>query len=59
MGTGKPGSLRFRSWLRRRYFEATGGVSSPAAGRSALDALEAVAVSWQFSGAKHEKILDR
>jgi hypothetical protein len=36
-------SLRFRSWLRRRYYEATGGAPSPAALRSALDALEAQA----------------
>ena len=34
-------SLRFRSWLRRRYYEATGGAPSPAALRSALDTLEA------------------
>ena len=33
--------LRFRSWLRRRYYEATGGAPSPAALRSALDTLEA------------------
>jgi hypothetical protein len=36
-------SIRFRSWLRRRYYEATGGAPSPAALRSALDALEAQA----------------
>jgi hypothetical protein len=35
-------SLRFRSWLRRRYYEA-GGAPSPAALRSALDGLEAQA----------------
>jgi hypothetical protein len=36
-------SLRFRSWLRRRYYEASGGAPSPAALRSALDGLEAQA----------------
>jgi hypothetical protein len=36
-------SIRFRSWLRRRYYDATGGAPSPAALRSALDALEAQA----------------
>jgi hypothetical protein len=40
-------SLRFRSWLRRRYYDVTGGAPSPAALRSALDALEAQA---QFDG---------
>src|SRR5215831_6811008 len=45
MDTVKPGrsSLRFRSWLRRRYYEATGGAPSPAQLRSALDTLEAEA----------------
>jgi hypothetical protein len=36
-------SIRFRSWLRRRYYEATGGAPSPAQLRSALDTLEAQA----------------
>ena len=36
-------SLRFRAWLRRRCYEATGGAPSPAAFRSALDTLEAQA----------------
>jgi hypothetical protein len=43
-------SIRFRSWLRRRYYEATGGAPSPAALRSALDALEARA---QFDAPRH------
>jgi hypothetical protein len=34
-------SLRFRSWLRREYYEATGTAPSSAATRSALDLLEA------------------
>ena len=34
-------SKRFRSWLRRRYYEATGDAPSAAAIRSALDLLEA------------------
>ena len=34
-------SGRFRSWLRRRYYEATGDAPSAAAIRSALDLLEA------------------
>ena len=32
---------RFRSWLRRQYYEATGAAPSPEAIRSALDLLEA------------------
>ena len=36
-------SIRFRSWLRRRHYEATGGAPSPAQLRSALDTLEAEA----------------
>src|SRR5262252_9182040 len=40
-------SKRFRAWLRRRYYEATGGVASAAEVRSALDLLEARA---QFDG---------
>ena len=38
---------RFRSWLKRCYYEVTGGVPSAAAIRSALDLLEARA---QFDG---------
>ena len=38
---------RFRSWLRRRHYEATGEVPSGAAIRSALDLFEARA---QFDG---------
>jgi hypothetical protein len=34
-------SKRFRGWLRRRYYEATGGAASAAEIRSALDLLEA------------------
>jgi hypothetical protein len=34
-------SLRFRSWLRRQYYEATGAAPSGAAIGSALDLLEA------------------
>src|SRR5260370_11705410 len=40
-------SKRFRGWLRRRYYEATGGAASAAEIRSALDLLEARA---QFDG---------
>jgi hypothetical protein len=40
-------SKRFRSWLRRCHYEATGEAASPAAVRSALDLLEARA---QFDG---------
>jgi hypothetical protein len=40
-------SKRFRSWLRRGYYEATGEAASAAAVRSALDLLEARA---QFDG---------
>jgi len=38
---------RFRGWLRRRYYQATGDAASAAAIRSALDLLEARA---QFDG---------
>src|SRR5215468_7537455 len=40
-------SKRFRGWLRRRYYQATGGAASAAEIRSALDLLEAQA---QFDG---------
>src|SRR5437660_1842156 len=40
-------SKRFRAWLRRRHYEATGGAASAAEIRSALDLLEARA---QFDG---------
>jgi hypothetical protein len=40
-------SKRFRGWLRRRYYQATGGAASAAQIRSALDLLEARA---QFDG---------
>jgi hypothetical protein len=40
-------SKRFRTWLRRCYYESTGETASPAAIRSALDLLEARA---QFDG---------
>src|SRR6266568_5488496 len=40
-------SKRFRGWLRRRYYQATGDAASAAAIRSALDLLEARA---QFDG---------
>src|SRR5262249_37648738 len=40
-------SKRFRGWLRRRYYRATGGAASAAEIRSALDLLEARA---QFDG---------
>ena len=40
-------SKRLRGWLRRRYYQATGGAASPAEIRSALDLLEAQA---QFDG---------
>jgi hypothetical protein len=36
-------SLRFRSWLRRLYYQAAGGAPSPAQLKSALDTLEAQA----------------
>jgi hypothetical protein len=41
-GPWKPGRFAapVRSWLRRRYYQATGGAPSPAALRSALDALQ-------------------
>src|SRR5260370_22948137 len=42
-------SKRFRGWLRRRYYEATGGAASAAEIRSARDLLEARA---QFDGPK-------
>src|SRR6201981_1746753 len=38
---------RFRAWLRRRYYQSTGGAASAAEIRSALDLLEARA---QFDG---------
>ena len=34
-------SKRFRAWLRRSYYQATGAAASPAAIGSALDLLEA------------------
>ena len=34
-------SKRLRAWLRRRYYEATGGAASAAEIRSTLDLLEA------------------
>src|SRR5947209_437274 len=40
-------SKRFRGWLRRLYYQVTGGAASPAEIRSALDLLEARA---QFDG---------
>jgi hypothetical protein len=40
-------SKRFRGWLRRRYYQATGGAASAAEIRSALDLFEARA---QFDG---------
>src|SRR5246500_1183580 len=40
-------SKRFRAWLRRRYYQATGGAACAAEIRSALDLLEARA---QFDG---------
>src|SRR5437763_1487406 len=40
-------SKRFRGWLRRRYYQATGGAARAAEIRSALDLLEARA---QFDG---------
>src|SRR5438874_10434275 len=40
-------SKRFRSWLRRRYYQATGDAASAAEVRSAVDLLEARA---QFDG---------
>src|SRR6266478_2797419 len=40
-------SKRFRGWLRRRYYQATGGAAGAAEIRSALDLLEARA---QFDG---------
>jgi hypothetical protein len=40
-------SKRFRGWLRRRYYQATGGAASAAEIRSTLDLLEARA---QFDG---------
>jgi hypothetical protein len=42
-------SKRFRGWLRRRYYQATGGAASAAEIRSALDLLEARA---QFDGSE-------
>ena len=43
-------SKRFRGWLRRRYYQVTGGAASAAEIRSALDLLEARA---QFDGPEH------
>jgi hypothetical protein len=43
-------SKRFRAWLRRRYYEATGEAASAAEIRSALDLLEAKA---QFDAPEH------
>ncbi len=43
-------SSRFRTWLRRRYYAATGSAASAAAMCSALDHIEAQA---QFDGAEH------
>jgi hypothetical protein len=43
-------SKRFRGWLRRRYYQETGGAASAAEIRSALDLLEARA---QFDGPEH------
>jgi hypothetical protein len=43
-------SKRFRAWLRRRYYEATGEATSAAEINSALDLLEARA---QFDGPEH------
>src|SRR4029453_14819351 len=40
-------SKRFRGWLRRRYYQATGGAANAAEIRSTLDLLEARA---QFDG---------
>src|SRR5260370_368907 len=40
-------SKRFRAWLRRRYYQATGDAASAAEIRSALELLEARA---QFDG---------
>lgn len=40
-------SKRFRTWMQRCYYQATGGAASAAAIRSALDLLEARA---QFDG---------
>src|SRR5262245_64157838 len=40
-------SRRFRGWLRRRYYQATGGAASAAEVRSTVDVLEARA---QFDG---------
>src|SRR5258707_4667705 len=51
-------SKRFRGWLRRRYYQATGDAASAAEIRSALDLLEARA---QFDGpelAVHVRIAD-
>jgi hypothetical protein len=42
-------SKRFRGWLRRRYYQATGGAASAAEIRLALDLLETRA---QFDGAE-------
>ena len=43
-------STRFRTWLRRRYYAATGSAASAAAVTSALDHIEAQA---QFDGPEH------
>src|SRR5436190_5870438 len=51
-------SKRFRGWVRRRYYQATGGAASAAEIRSALDLLEARA---QFDGperAVHSRIAE-
>ena len=44
-------SKRFRTWLRRRHYEATRTAASTAAINSALDLLEAQA---QFEGSERE-----
>src|SRR5262245_66342823 len=51
-------SKRFRAWLRRRYYQATGEAASAGEIRSALDLLEARA---QFDGperAVHVRIVE-
>src|ERR1700730_16022789 len=44
-------SKRFRSWLRRCHYEATGEAASPVASRSALDLLEVRAIRWPLERA--------
>src|SRR2546430_14031772 len=51
-------SKRLRGWLRRRYYQATGGAASPAEIRSALDLLETRAQFDRPERAVHIRIAE-